>query len=203
MEVAYMEHLTQNQINKLTYYYLNRKILSNELVNAKKHMAQCQSCYEKLCISIVAAHELGEKKLIDISMLADGNESQNIFVRINSVAGKLQVSVNEALEKTMAKLWNFMPESQIAVARGEDNKNNQTFVNQQSEYSSITLQDNHLVIRLDDEYFSNARYEAVYTENGEEIIIPFSYNEMEECLEVTVEIKSSDYELIIRESNKE
>ena len=56
-----MGHLTQKQINKLTYYYLNRKILSDELLKAKKHMTQCQSCYEEFCISIVAAHELGEK----------------------------------------------------------------------------------------------------------------------------------------------
>lgn len=33
MEVAYMEHLTQNQINKLTYYYLNRDYFKYEVVN--------------------------------------------------------------------------------------------------------------------------------------------------------------------------
>lgn len=197
-----MNHLTQNQINKLTYFYLNRKILSNELVNVKKHMTQCQACYEKFCISIVTAHELGKKNLLDISMLADENENRNVFVRINSIAGKLQVSVNEALESAMARLWNFTSNPQIAVARGEDNKNNQIFVNQQSEYSSISLHDDRLTVRLDDEFFGNGKYEAVYTENGDEMIIPFSNNEMEECMEVIIDVKSNDYELIIRESKE-
>lgn len=199
MEVADMGHLTQKQINKLTYYYLNRKILSDELLKAKKHMTQCQSCYEEFCISIVAAHELGEKNLFDISMLDDENETANMFVRIKCIAGKLQVSVNETLDKTMAGLWKFMPEPRLAAVRGEDNKNNQIFVNEQSEYSSISLHENHLIIRLDDEYFSKGRYEVVYTENGVERTIPFSYNEKEECLEAIVEVQSSEYELIIRE----
>lgn len=197
-----MNHLTQNEINKLTYFYLNRKILSNELVNVKKHMTQCQACYEKFCISIVTAHELGKKNLLDISMLADENENRNVFVRINSIAGKLQVSVNEALESAMARLWNFTSNPQIAVARGEDNKNNQIFVNQQSEYSSISLHDDRLTVRLDDEFFGNGKYEVVYTENGDEMIIPFSNNEMEECMEVIIDVTSNDYELIIRESKE-
>lgn len=107
------------------------------------------------CNTIVAAHELGEKNLFDISMLDDENETANMFVRIKCIAGKLQVSVNETLDKTMAGLWKFMPEPRLAAVRGEDNKNNQIFVNEQSEYSSISLHENHLIIRLDDEYFSN------------------------------------------------
>ena len=197
-----MNHLTQNQIDKLTYYYLRKKILSDELVKAKMHMVQCQSCYEEFCIGIVAAYELCEKNLLDLDMLIGESGHDNIFVKINDVAGKLQISVNQALENTMAKLWNFMPELQFAAARGEGNKNNQVFVNQQSEYSSISLQGNHLTVRLDDEYFGDGKYEVVYVENGKEKIIPFTHNEMEECLEIIIDVKDSNYELIIREKTE-
>ena len=132
-----MNHLTQNQIDKLTYYYLRKKILSDELVKAKMHMVQCQSCYEEFCIGIVAAYELCEKNLLDLDMLIGESGHDNIFVKINDVAGKLQISVNQALENTVAKLWNFMPELQFAAARGEGNKNNQVFVNQQSELNTL------------------------------------------------------------------
>ncbi|MBU5477682.1 hypothetical protein KQI69_00510 [Eubacterium sp. MSJ-13] len=196
-----MEHMAEKQINKLTYFYLNKKILTNDLVEVKKHMAQCQSCYEKFCVSVVAAHELGEKGFFDLSRLIDdGNyEKDNFFVRINNLKGKLKVSVNQTLENTVAKLWNFTPESQSAVARGADNKDRQVFVNNLSEYSTIFTQEDCLSVRLDDEYFSDRKYEAVYIEDGEKTIIPFTYNEMEECFEVVIKVKDSEYELIIRE----
>ena len=56
-----------------------------------------------------------------------------------------------------------------------------------------------MIVRLDVEYFKNGKYEAVYYENGKEKIYPFLYNEVEECLEVVIKVKDSDYELIIRE----
>lgn len=197
-----MEHLTEKQINKLTYYYLNKKILTNDLVDVKKHMAQCQSCYEKFCVSVVAAHELRKKGFFDLAELIDDGqnyEKNNFYVRINNIAGRLKVSINEALDSTVAKLWNFVPELQPAVARGTDNKEGQTFVNDLSVYSTIFTQKDCLIVRLDDEYFSDNEYEVVYIEGGEQTIIPFTYNEMEECLEVVIKVKDSEYELIIRE----
>lgn len=197
-----MEHLTQEQINKLTYFYLNRKILSDDLLEAKKHMVQCSSCYEEFCVSIVEAHELAKKGLIDLKILVNDNDDtvrDNTLVRMNSVAGKLQVAVNRMLDHTKANLWSFVPEPQFAAARGQNSNDMQIFVNQISEYSFISLQGDNLIVRLDVEYFKNEKYEAVYYENGKEKIYPFLYNEVEECLEVVIKVKDSDYELIIRE----
>ena len=90
-----MEHLTQEQINKLTYFYLNRKILSDDLLEAKKHMVQCSSCYEEFCVSIVEAHELAKKGLIDLKILVNDNDDtvrDNTLVRMNSVSRKIASS---------------------------------------------------------------------------------------------------------------
>lgn len=64
-----MTHLTKKQIDKLTYYYLKNKKLSDELLEAKRHMADCELCYEEFCVSIVAAHELEDKGLFELDAL--------------------------------------------------------------------------------------------------------------------------------------
>ena len=59
-----MKHLAKEQINRLVYYVLNKKILTDELVEAKKHMAFCETCYEEFCVSVVAAHDLLEASVM-------------------------------------------------------------------------------------------------------------------------------------------
>lgn len=197
-----MEHLKQEQIDKLTYYYLNNKILSDDLAQVKRHMTECDLCYEQFCVSIVAAYELGLKGLFDIGLLADeaGEEKRNVLVRISSIAGKLKLQVNDALESAAAKLWNFSPVPQLAAARGESRNDEQVFVSPVSEYSSVTLEGKRLTVRLDEDYFEDGKYEAVYVEGQKEQIIPFTRNEMEECLEAVLEVRNEKYELLIRES---
>lgn len=195
-----MKHLTGDQINKMTYYYLNKKILTDDLVEAKKHMAECKSCYEEFCISIVAAYEFGKKGLLDTKMLLSScNEMmENVYVKISNVAGKIKVVLNDTLESAAEKLWDFAPVTQLAMARGENSDINQMYINKVSEYSSITLSDNCLTVRLDEEYFNIGEYEVVYISNDVERVIPFIHNELEECLEITIELEDENCELLIR-----
>ena len=67
-----------------------------------------------------------------------------------------------------------------------------------SEYSTITISEDKVIVRLDDEYFNEGKYELVFIENGTEQIVPFYYNELEECLEVAVKVSTERYELVIR-----
>lgn len=102
-----MNHLTQNQIDKLTYCYLRKKILSDELVKAKMHMVQCQSCYEEFCIGIVAAYELCEKNLLDLDMLIGESGHDNIFVKINDIAWKVADICKPSFGKYGGKVMEF------------------------------------------------------------------------------------------------
>ena len=196
-----MTHLTKKQIDKLSYYYLKNKKLSDELLEAKRHMADCELCYEELCVSIVAAHELEDKRLFELDALMSVEEEQeeNVYLQISNIAGKVKVLVNDALENAAKKLWDFVPYNQLAVTRGEKSKEN-VFINKMSEYSTITISQDKVIVRLDDEYFNEGRYELVFTENGTEQIIPFSYNELEECLEAVINVSTERYELMIRGS---
>ncbi len=194
-----MTHLTKKQIDKLTYYYLKNKKLSDELLEAKMHMTDCEPCYEEFCVSVVAAHELEDKGLFELDALMSIEEEQeeNVYLQISNIAGKVKVLVNDALENAAKKLWDFIPYTQLAVTRGKESKEN-VFINKMSEYSTITISEDKVIVRLDDEYFNEGKYELVFIENGTEQIVPFYYNELEECLEVAVKVSTERYELVIR-----
>lgn len=198
-----MKHLTQKQINEMAYYVLNKEIFTDELVEAKKHMAECESCYEEFCVAVVAAYDLLEKGIIEKKTLlyseAEQAEScKNTYLKIKCMAGELQIVLSNAIENAVGKLWRFMPVQQLSMARGTNENSEQIFVNSVSEYSSIKLAGNILTVRLDDEYYEDGAYEVVLIVGNREKVFSFTHNELEECLEVIIELESDEYELIIR-----
>ena len=136
---------------------------------------------------------------LDALMSVEEEQEEKVYLQISNIAGKVKVLVNDALENAAKKLWDFVPYIQLAVTRGEKSKEN-VFINKMSEYSTITISQDKVIVRLDDEYFNEGRYELVFTENGTEQIIPFSYNELEECLEAVINVSTERYELMIRGS---
>jgi hypothetical protein len=203
-----MGHITDNEIDELVYFVLNKKILSDRLRLTKKHMSACQECYERFCVSLVLAHDLHDRGVMDKEMLLFDAYTENvcqkveesakkILLRFSVIAGKIKYNT-EKLTENINGLWDFEAIPELAYARG-DTEEKQILTNKISEFSSIIVEGNKLTIRLDDELYDGALYEVVIRYDSADEKYSFSYNEMEETYELVIQLKSDAYQLEIRE----
>ena len=67
-------HATAEALHNLAKAYVKKEILSDGLLEAKKHMAGCDECYQSFCTKYVLMRKLGGYGLIPFEMEGSGAE---------------------------------------------------------------------------------------------------------------------------------
>lgn len=184
-------HLTERNIQELTYAYVKKIQLSDSQVRFKRHMADCDDCFNRFLVekelqeTLIGAGLLTESVMDEI--LAEEKEaSENILLRMKKAADGLRLFIEEVRDKTES-LWNFYPTPHVAFSRGEsEEEESMVYESVLSEYSTIQVSREGLLVRLDEADYPAERYVLRVIRDGSEERIPFHYNEDEESYDAFV-----------------
>lgn len=183
-------HLTERNIQELTYAYVKKIQLSDSQVRFKRHMADCDDCFNRFLVekelqeTLIGVGLLTESVMDEI--LAEEKEaSENILLRMKKAADGLRLFIEEVRDKTES-LWNFYPTPHVAFSRGESEEESMVYESVLSEYSTIQVSREGLLVRLDETDYPAERYILRVIRNGLEERIPFRYNKDEESYDAFV-----------------
>lgn len=204
-------HLTDRNVQELAYAYNTNVLLSDEQVEWKRHMADCDSCFGKFLTEKTLQETLLQAGLINRDMLQEAmhpvNEvKEKVLLTIEKAADGWKMLAGEIQDK-LAAMWNFYPAPQFAMSRGtQESSPVAIYENGSSEYSMIQIDENGLLIRLDAEDYDGGNLMLKVTKDSSVNMVKFLYNEDEECYdafvrgEVTPDMK---FEIITHYQNDE
>lgn len=184
-------HLTERNIQKLAYAYVQKIRLSDKQVGFKRHMADCDNCFCRFLVEKELQEALIGAGLISDAVMDEmlGEEKEvfgNVLLRMIKVADGLRLHIEEVKEKSDTH-WNFYLSPQMAFSRGETaDEEIVIYESSLSEYSTIQVSREGLLIRLDEADYPAERYALSVIRGESEERIPFAYNEKEESYDVFV-----------------
>lgn len=183
-------HISDAQLQDLAKSYVREELLSDKQVALKRHMAECDICYEKFCTEYVVMKQLCAQGLVPPETFeAEGTEKTLLTLRS---AGRLLEFVRDKAEEA-ADNWGFLPMAQLAFARGSNDEQKQAvYKSQRSSASQIYQTQHEIVIQLDDEVFPIKNLAVRYEVNGKSVVKQFVYDEDTECYVVRIERTSED-----------
>lgn len=183
-------HITDAQLQDLAKSYIKEELLNDRQIALKRHMAECDSCYERFCTEYIVIKQLWEQGLVPPEVLED-KASEKIFLTLRS-AGKLLELLRDKTEE-VADSWSFLSVAQLAFARGSnDGQKQAVYKSRTSSASQIYQTQNEIVIQLDDEAFAVENLAVRYECNGKSEVKRFVYDETTECYVVRIKRKSQD-----------
>lgn len=191
-------HLSLENLRELAQGYYREELLSDKQLEYKKHMAECDACYEKFCAEYVIQKTLLDSGLIQSSALEElsvlKEEGRFDTVKeikcklINGIDGLKRV-VEEKMEQVSA-LWNFYSVPQPALSRGQEILHESEIMeNEVSDYSYIKKTSEGILFRLDGTDFNISNLRLIYITDDVRATFPFVYNEKHDCYDVKIEGK--------------
>lgn len=185
-------HLTINEIRSLADSYVQEKILNDDQLKAKKHMADCKECYQKFCTEYLLIRTFKETGILPENWNDTGvdEEMQKILLQIKKVGIYLKIQSECG--------WNFFPVPQMAAARGNTSaENKEIYVSDISKYSLIRHEEGKIIIQLDGDVYSVDHLKVRVITDGNVQEYAFIYDEETECYCVTIDEASVNDESVI------
>lgn len=208
-------HLSEQNICELAAAYQRKVLLDDEQVAYKRHMAECDWCYNRFEMESLLQETLLEAGLLGLEAVEELVVSEKIPKGTTDVVLQVAKQVVWSLKCAKGKMdviaedlkgfWNFVPNQQIAYARGEEEEKSIIYTSVISPYSSVEIQEEGIQIVLDAEYCQGEDYRIVLRHNGDEINVSFQYDEEEEIYQAFIKGNYSrevEYELEIIEVSK-
>lgn len=181
-------HVVVDELRALANQNLKNEILSDRLLQVKRHIAECDSCYGKFCAEYVLLKKLGEASLI----LPDTVEAEEparmfkVFLRIEVANDRLDIESGNCEQE--ADCWKFIRMPQFTVLRGGGERQvKELYINQLSQYSCIERRDGKILIQLDGDFFAVEQLAVSVTGGEHREIYEFSYNTKAECYQVLID----------------
>lgn len=191
-------HLSLENLRELAQGYYREELLSDKQLEYKKHMAECDTCYEKFCAEYVIQKTLLDSGLIQSSALEELSvlKEEGIFDAVKEIKCKLingvdglKRVVEEKVEQVSA-LWNFYSVPQPALSRGQEILHESEIMeNEVSDYSYIKKTSEGILFRLDGTDFNISNLRLIYITDDVRATFPFVYNEKHDCYDVRIEGK--------------
>ena len=154
-------HISENQLNELAGAYVKEQILNDRQLGIKRHMAECDGCYERFCVRYALLKSLCDVKLFPPETLEETSIKQ-VFLKIKAVKEAVHIVKN-----TISPDWDFIKMPQLSAARGENRDMAEVFENASSEYSYIKCEKDRITIQLDGDVFPAERLK-LYVRSGEQ-----------------------------------
>lgn len=177
-------HISEEQLDELAGAYVKEQILDNRQLGLKRHISECDRCYERFCIRYALLKSLWDLKLLPLEEM-EKESFQQVFLKIQAVKEALHV-----VKETMLPEWDFVKMPQLSVARGENRETEELFENARSEYSFIKCGKDRIIIQLDGDIFP-AEHLKLYVRSGKnEEQYDFSYNPETECYQAIFDRKA-------------
>ena len=185
-------HLTDRNIQELAYAYVQKIRLSDNQVSFKRHMADCDDCFNKFLVEKKLQETLIRAGLISDAVMADmlveeKKASGNILLRMKKATDGLRLFIEEVKEKSDTP-WNFYPAPYVAFGRGETvEEETMLYESVLSEYSIIQISREGLLIRLDEADYPARHYVLNIIQGEAAEQVPFIYNVEEGSYDVFVQ----------------
>lgn len=191
-------HLSLENLRELAQSYYREELLSDKQLEYKKHMTECDTCYEKFCAEYVIQKTLLDSGLIQSSALEELSvlKEEGTFDAVKEIKCKLinevdglKRVVKEKAEQVSA-LWNFYSVPQPAFSRGQEILHESEIMeNEVSDYSYIKKTSEGILFRLDGRDFNISNLRLIYITDDVRASFPFVYNEKHDCYDVRIEGK--------------
>lgn len=180
-------HATSKQIQHLAASYYQQQLLSDEELEVKYHMAECDRCYEEFCAELLMLRALADSGLVKPQMLEVAeSDSSRSFIKLQLVQDKLKLLRGSM--QNLQVIWNFLPRPALAYGRGTGvQAAGSGYISQESEYSCIQREGGKIRIQLDEDYFPVKALAVRYMESGKYVCQAFSYDEYSECYTAVIE----------------
>lgn len=191
-------HLSLENLRELAQGYYREDLLSDKQLEYKKHMAECDICYEKFCAEYVIQKTLLDSGLIQPTALEELSvlKKEGTFDTVKEIKCKLINGIDglkrvaeEKMEQVSA-LWNFYSVPQPALSRGQEILHESEIMeNEVSDYSYIKKTSEGILFRLDGTDFNISNLRLIYITDDVRVSFPFVYNEKHDCYDVRIEGK--------------
>lgn len=191
-------HLSLENLRELAQGYYREELLSDKQLEYKKHMAECDICYEKFCAEYVIQKTLLDSGLIQFTALEELSvlKKEGTFDTVKEIKCKLINEIDglkrvaeEKMEQVSA-LWNFYSVPQPALSRGQEILHESEIMeNEVSDYSYIKKTSEGILFRLDGTDFNISNLRLIYITDDVRVSFPFVYNEKHDCYDVRIEGK--------------
>lgn len=177
-------HISDEQLDRLADAYVKERLLDDRQMKIKKHMAQCDRCYERFCIRYSLLKSLKELKLLPAEA-ADGKIPKLCLV-IRQIGAVISVVAEKKEE--LPEYWDFFRMPALAASRGgKTGEEIEIYKNRFSEYSCVKFTEKQVTIQLDGDVFPAGRLKARVCFNGKEEEYDFLYDRDTECYQVVLE----------------
>lgn len=155
-------HISDEKMDDLVNAYILKIILNDAQLEVKRHMADCDYCYERFCKKYVIKNVLCNNRLYNvekkrIDFLLSIKKSIDSFERI---------TVQKAEECIEDLRWNFKLNMQPALRSGNETIE---YISNISENTKIIYDEDIIKIILDPEFFGAEEYkiQIIDVRNGE------------------------------------
>lgn len=204
-----MVHLSGNDIRELVISYREKETLNEKQLGEKRHMAECDSCYERFCVEYALQKSLFQAGLMNSTFMKEiVNQSQNleekVLLTITTAIDTLELSIRNMAER-LESIWSFYQAPHLAEIRGGlAGTDEVVYECEGAEYSFIKNNGKNILICLDEKDYNGRNLKIKIVRGGREEYIEFKYNEDEESLEAIIPLaKVSDARIEIVEERHE
>ncbi len=183
-------HISEEDLRNLSEAYVKEERLNDRQLELKKHMADCDRCYEIFCAQYVL-----QKQLSAHGLLPPESEKRVVFA-LKAAAGIYEMIQQK--KETFHSNWEFVRLPMPAASRSGGKKmQTETFISRKGEYSFIECSQTQVVIQFDAEEFSAGAFVVrVQTDHGEKTY-DFVYHADKDCYQVILNTEEFHGETVI------
>ncbi len=202
-------HLSGNDIRELAISYREKETLNEKQLGEKRHMAECNPCYERFCVEYALQKSLFQTGLMNSTFMKEIlNQSQEleekVLLTITTAIDTLELSIQNMAER-LESIWSFYQAPYLAEIRGDlEAIDEVVYECEGAEYSFIKNDGENILICLDEKEYNDRNLKIKIVRDSREEYLEFKYNEDEEILEATIPLaKANDARIEIVEEKHE
>jgi len=195
-------HTNIEDLRSLANAYINKELLTDEQLTAKRHMAVCDDCYGKFCVEYLMQRELMKASLTppDVWSEPEVGIVDKIILKISQVREQMKLVFHLEEKFQNDARWNFVEMPYLTAARGRGEE--AVYQSKVSTESRIYLQDGKVFVELDEEVyqgdtlkvllvdeFHNDEAELLYDEDTGIYMLEVDLEQYTEALEIMIVLK--------------
>lgn len=195
-------HTNIEELRSLANAYINKKLLNDKQLAAKRHMAVCDDCYGKFCVEYLMQRELIKASLTppDVWSEPEVGIADKIILKISQVRNQMKLVFHLEEKFQNDARWNFVEMPYLTAARGKEEE--AVYQSKVSTESRIYLQDGKVFVELDEEVyqgdtlkvllvdeFHNDEAELLYDEDTGIYMLEVDLEQYTEALEIMIVLK--------------
>lgn len=170
-------HAKIEDLRGMANAYINEKILDDEQLMVKKHIAVCDDCYGKFCLEYLMQRELIKAALIPPNVLNESVEGifEKVILKISKVRNQRKLVLNLEERFRNDARWGFVEMPYFASTR--DGEEETVYQSKGSSESRIYFREGKVLIHLDEEQYQGDNLRVLLVDESHSDEVELQYDE--------------------------